>query len=49
VNECVPLGQIATIGGMRNDVLICGVGGISIAMGNASGEVQRAAATSPGL
>jgi len=37
------LEQIATIGDMPNDVLMFGVGGTSIAMGNASPEVQRAA------
>ena len=35
--------EIATIGDMPNDVLMFGVGGTSIAMGNASTEVQRAA------
>jgi Cof subfamily protein (haloacid dehalogenase superfamily)/beta-phosphoglucomutase family hydrolase len=39
----IPLEQIATIGDMPNDVLMFGVGGTSIAMGNASPEVQRAA------
>jgi Cof subfamily protein (haloacid dehalogenase superfamily) len=39
----VPLEQIATIGDMPNDVLMFGVAGKSIAMGNASPEVQRAA------
>ena len=39
----VPLGQIATIGDMPNDVLMFAVGGVSIAMGNASPEVQRCA------
>lgn len=39
----VPLEQIATIGDMPNDVLMFGVGGTSIAMGNASPEVQRTA------
>lgn len=39
----VPLEQIATIGDMPNDVLMFGVGGTSIAMGNASPDVQRAA------
>ncbi len=39
----VPLAQIATIGDMPNDVLMFGVGGTSIAMGNASPEVQHAA------
>ncbi|HXX69144.1 MAG TPA: Cof-type HAD-IIB family hydrolase [Polyangiaceae bacterium] len=35
--------QIATIGDMPNDVLMFGVGGVSIAMGNASPQVQRTA------
>jgi Cof subfamily protein (haloacid dehalogenase superfamily) len=39
----IPLDQIATIGDMPNDVLMFGLGGVSIAMGNASPEVQRAA------
>lgn len=39
----IPLDQIATIGDMPNDVLMFGLGGIGIAMGNASREVQRAA------
>jgi Cof subfamily protein (haloacid dehalogenase superfamily) len=39
----VPLEQIATIGDAPNDVLMFGVGGTSIAMGNASCEVQRTA------
>ena len=39
----VPLEQIATIGDMPNDVLMFAVGGISIAMGNASPDVQRCA------
>ena len=39
----VPLEQTATIGDMPNDVLMFAVGGLSIAMGNASPEVQRAA------
>jgi Cof subfamily protein (haloacid dehalogenase superfamily) len=39
----VPLEQIATIGDMPNDVLMFGVGGVSIAMGNASCDVQRCA------
>jgi hypothetical protein len=39
----IPLGQIAAIGDMPNDVLMFGVGGLSIAMGNASSEVQRCA------
>jgi Cof subfamily protein (haloacid dehalogenase superfamily) len=37
----VPRAQIATIGDMPNDVLMFDVGGVSIAMGNASPEVQR--------
>jgi Cof subfamily protein (haloacid dehalogenase superfamily) len=39
----IPLEEIATIGDMPNDVLMFGVGGTSIAMGNASPEVQRTA------
>jgi Cof subfamily protein (haloacid dehalogenase superfamily) len=39
----IPLEQIATIGDMPNDVLMFGVAGTSIAMGNASCDVQRAA------
>ena len=39
----VPLEQIATIGDMPNDVLMFGVSGMSIAMGNASLEVKRTA------
>ena len=39
----VPLGRIATIGDMPNDVLMFAVGGVSIAMGNASPDVQRCA------
>jgi Cof subfamily protein (haloacid dehalogenase superfamily) len=39
----VPLAQIATIGDMPNDVLMFGLTGLSIAMGNASSEVQRTA------
>lgn len=39
----IPLEQIATIGDMPNDVLMFGVSGTSIAMGNASCEVQRTA------
>ncbi len=35
--------EIATIGDMPNDVLMFKVGGLSIAMGNASKEVQAAA------
>ena len=39
----VPTDQIATIGDMPNDVLMFAHSGLSIAMGNASPEVQRAA------
>jgi Cof subfamily protein (haloacid dehalogenase superfamily) len=39
----IPPGQIATIGDMPNDVLMFTHSGLSIAMGNASHEVQRAA------
>jgi Cof subfamily protein (haloacid dehalogenase superfamily)/beta-phosphoglucomutase family hydrolase len=39
----IPLQAVATIGDMPNDVLMFGVGGLSIAMGNASLEVKRAA------
>ena len=39
----IPLDEIAAIGDMANDVLMFGVAGLSIAMGNASPEVQRAA------
>jgi Cof subfamily protein (haloacid dehalogenase superfamily) len=39
----LPPEQIATIGDMPNDVLMFAVGGVSIAMGNASPEVQRCA------
>ena len=39
----IPLEEIAVIGDMPNDVLMFGVAGLSIAMGNASLEVQRAA------
>jgi Cof subfamily protein (haloacid dehalogenase superfamily) len=39
----VPLEQIATIGDMPNDVLMFAHSGLSIAMGNADREVQRAA------
>jgi Cof subfamily protein (haloacid dehalogenase superfamily) len=39
----VPLAQIACIGDMPSDVLMFGLGGLSIAMGNASPEVQRCA------
>jgi Cof subfamily protein (haloacid dehalogenase superfamily) len=39
----VPTQQIATIGDMPNDVLMFSLCGVSIAMGNASPDVQRAA------
>jgi hypothetical protein len=39
----IPTSQIATIGDMPNDVLMFAHSGLSIAMGNASPEVQRAA------
>jgi Cof subfamily protein (haloacid dehalogenase superfamily) len=39
----VPASQIATIGDMPNDVLMFAHSGLSIAMGNASDQVQRAA------
>lgn len=39
----VPLHEIATIGDMPNDVLMFALSGLSIAMGNAHREVQRAA------
>jgi Cof subfamily protein (haloacid dehalogenase superfamily) len=39
----IPTSQIATIGDMPNDVLMFAPSGLSIAMGNASSEVQRAA------
>lgn len=39
----IPTSQIATIGDMPNDVLMFAHAGLSIAMGNASAEVQRAA------
>jgi Cof subfamily protein (haloacid dehalogenase superfamily) len=39
----VPAEQIATIGDMPNDVLMFALCGLSIAMGNATREVQRAA------
>jgi hypothetical protein len=39
----IPPGQIATIGDQPNDVLMFAHSGLSIAMGNASHEVQRAA------
>ena len=38
-----PSEQIATIGDMPNDVLMFARSGLSIAMGNADREVQRAA------
>ena len=40
----IPSSQIATIGDMPNDVLMFAHSGMSIAMGNASSEVQRAGA-----
>jgi Cof subfamily protein (haloacid dehalogenase superfamily) len=39
----VPTEEIATLGDMPNDVLMFALGGLGIAMGNASPEVQRAA------
>ncbi len=39
----IPLEQIATLGDQPNDVLMFQRSGLSIAMGNASGEVQREA------
>lgn len=39
----IPKAQIATIGDMPNDVLMFALSGISIAMGNADAQVQRAA------
>jgi Cof subfamily protein (haloacid dehalogenase superfamily) len=39
----IPAAEIATIGDMPNDVLMFAHSGLSIAMGNASTEVQRAA------
>lgn len=39
----VPLEHVAAIGDMPNDVLMFGVAGTSIAMGNASPDVQRTA------
>jgi Cof subfamily protein (haloacid dehalogenase superfamily) len=39
----IPPEQIATIGDMPNDVLMFALSGLSIAMGNASRQVQRAA------
>lgn len=39
----IPLGSVASIGDMPNDVLMFAHSGVSIAMGNAGREVQRAA------
>jgi Cof subfamily protein (haloacid dehalogenase superfamily) len=39
----IPLAQIATLGDQANDVLMFQRSGLSIAMGNASGQVQRQA------
>ena len=39
----IPLAQIATIGDQQNDVLMFWLSGVSIAMGNASEDVQRQA------
>ena len=39
----IPLEQIATIGDMPNDVPMLSIAGLSIAMGNASADVQRVA------
>jgi Cof subfamily protein (haloacid dehalogenase superfamily) len=39
----IPADEIAVIGDMPNDVLMFGVAGMSIAMGNSSSEVKRAA------
>jgi hydroxymethylpyrimidine pyrophosphatase-like HAD family hydrolase len=39
----IPLGQIATLGDQPNDVLMFKKSGLSIAMGNASEEVQNQA------
>ncbi len=39
----IPAEQIATIGDMPNDVLMFQKSGVSIAMGNASPEVQKQA------
>ncbi|MDP9172600.1 MAG: Cof-type HAD-IIB family hydrolase [Planctomycetota bacterium] len=39
----IPTSEIATIGDMPNDVLMFALSGLSIAMGNASAEVQRTA------
>jgi hydroxymethylpyrimidine pyrophosphatase-like HAD family hydrolase len=40
---CIPLEAVASIGDMPNDVLMFAHSGVSIAMGNASHEVQRSA------
>jgi hydroxymethylpyrimidine pyrophosphatase-like HAD family hydrolase len=40
----IPLEQVATLGDQANDVLMFQRSGLSIAMGNASEEVQRQAA-----
>ena len=40
----IPTAQIATIGDMPNDVSMFQRSGVSIAMGNATPEVQRSAA-----
>jgi len=39
----IPVEEIATIGDMQNDVTMFEKSGVSIAMGNASPEVQKAA------
>ncbi|HZI58211.1 MAG TPA: HAD hydrolase family protein, partial [Verrucomicrobiae bacterium] len=39
----IPVQEIATIGDMANDITMFKQSGVSIAMGNASPEVQRAA------
>jgi hydroxymethylpyrimidine pyrophosphatase-like HAD family hydrolase len=39
----IPMDQIATIGDMPNDIAMFEMGGISIAMGQASDEVKSAA------
>jgi hydroxymethylpyrimidine pyrophosphatase-like HAD family hydrolase len=39
----IPAAEIATIGDMPNDVLMFEKSGVSIAMGNASSEVQASA------
>jgi Cof subfamily protein (haloacid dehalogenase superfamily)/HAD superfamily hydrolase (TIGR01509 family) len=43
LNLNIPVEQIAVIGDMPNDVLMFGVAGTSIAMGNSSPEVKRTA------